>query len=101
MGPPPAVQMQMSIGWVYHNLATMVRNGHAAAVDLMNDVGLTELLLNGGPYYANFGGVMKSYYSCQHTRANHKAKLRGVVVNATWSAAGQFGYSFTLQDYHV
>jgi hypothetical protein len=94
---PPAIQQQMSIGWVYHNLVTMERQNHAAAKKLMKDIGLTEELVSGNPFYYQYNKRPKSYYNCQHNASKQKAELWGLVVEASWTMAGQFNYKI-VQD---
>jgi hypothetical protein len=95
---PPAVGKQMSTGWIYNNLAMMARNGHQIAIDLMNDVGLTEEYQLGSdptmqvPYYYAWGGASKSYYSCKHDPLAQQAVLKKVVVEAQWKLGGGFTY---------
>ena len=98
-GPPPDIQQQMSIGWIGHNVATMIRNEHKPAIQLASDVGMEEELKGGKPYYAGYGGASKNYYKCRFQAKKRKALLKGLVVQAGWTPAGGFTYGLTEYDY--
>jgi hypothetical protein len=89
---PDEIKQQMSAGWVYHNLATMLRNDHTAAKTLMPAIGLQEELKNGTAFYSGHGGASKNYYKCQHDPTKQKAELIGITVEAVWRPNGQFAY---------
>jgi hypothetical protein len=101
-GPPPAIQEQMSLGWVMHNLVTMARQDDAEyqiARDLMDDLGLQEALnARGGPYYEGYGGASKNYYACNYDASRKTARLIGVVITASWTSDTLFGTPIELFD---
>jgi hypothetical protein len=89
-GPPPAIQEQMSLGWVMHNLVTMARQAgeeYQIARDLLDELGLQERLNErGGPWYEAYGNASKSYYACNYDPAFKSARLIGVVITASWTS---------------
>ena len=93
---PPAIQNQMSIGWVYDRLMRMVHAGHQEAVDLCTDVDLDEL----PPILVR--ATNRQYYRCQYKGTATSAQLLGLVIEATWGQRGEFSYNIVEEfNYHV
>ncbi len=99
---PPDIRQQMSLGWIYDNLVTMQRQNYQAAIKLMKDVGLTELLDGkGNPFYFQYNKRPTSYYKCAHNPATQKAELWAIVVEAMWTTAGQFSYKVVMDTKYL
>jgi hypothetical protein len=98
---------QMSLPWVLHNLATMVRvaktgknfnqeqrQAYQSVIDLMKAMGLTEADTEVG-----LGGASKKYYKCYYAGAKGKTRLYGIVTTAYWAGVGLDGTAPKMIDY--
>ncbi len=83
----PPYFSQMSTRWIMHNLATMDRQGHTIAQDILNDLALVHNVR-----WPNHGGGSKNYYGVSASGGIGAGRLFGVVVTSVWKSDGMLDY---------